>query len=167
MDRAKAGLFDALGALDDVRVLDLFAGSGALGIEALSRGASEAVFVEVARPALVALRANLDALELNDRGRVVAADVRAALRSLAGRAAFDLVLCDPPWNEGWNQRLLDSDALLDLLCDGGLLVLERSGREIAGTPPAALRLRDSRVYGETSFDLYELQGEPAPCPNPP
>ena len=95
-DRVRETLFNWLqGEVGGRRVLDLFAGSGALGLEALSRGAAEAIFVERARPALQALRENLRLLGLDDRARVVAGDAR---RFLAGPPEpFDLVFLDPPF----------------------------------------------------------------------
>src|SRR5436309_4205711 len=97
-DRVREALFSILGPIDGLRVLDLFAGSGALGIEALSRGAAQATFVERARPALTALRANLEALEIS--AEVHAGDARAFLRNAAqaGRT-YDLVFVDPPYRE--------------------------------------------------------------------
>jgi 16S rRNA (guanine(966)-N(2))-methyltransferase RsmD len=110
-DRARAGLFDWLGPrrLDGARVLDLFAGTGALGIEALSRGASEAVFVERARGALRVLRRNLDELGLDERARVVEADLGRGLRTLAASlGTFDLVLADPPYDSRARGALLSA-----------------------------------------------------------
>jgi 16S rRNA (guanine966-N2)-methyltransferase len=96
-DRARESLFAALGDLTAARVLDLFAGSGALGLEALSRGAASCVFCERAPVALEALRANVDALGVADRVRIVPGDALRHLGSLGG--GFDLVLLDPPYGE--------------------------------------------------------------------
>ena len=92
----REALFSILGAVDGLRVLDLYAGSGALGIEALSRGASAAVFVDSSRTAVAAIDANLDELGA-DNGEVIERDVLDWLRS-AGSGAFDLVFCDPPYD---------------------------------------------------------------------
>jgi 16S rRNA (guanine966-N2)-methyltransferase len=101
-DRVREAMFNALASLDavaDAVVLDLFAGSGALGIEALSRGAAHCTFVESARPALAALRANLDALGLDGRATVASMDVD---RFLASSPSAGLVLADPPYAfDGW------------------------------------------------------------------
>src|SRR5262245_9255185 len=92
-DRVREALFARLSDLDGACVLDLYAGTGALGIEALSRGAARAVFVDRSDASLSALRRNLRTLDLEARARVVRGDVRAALRRLAGEAMrFDLVL---------------------------------------------------------------------------
>jgi 16S rRNA (guanine966-N2)-methyltransferase len=157
-DRARAGLFDWLGPrMEDARVLDLFAGTGALGIEALSRGAREAVFVERARAALRVLRRNLEELDLEARARVVEADIARGLASIArNHGAFDLVLADPPYGAAWPKRLLEDPALVQLLERDAALLIERSAREQPETPPAALRLRDTKRYGETAFDWWEF-----------
>ena len=157
-DRARAGLFDWLGArTDDARVLDLFAGTGSLGIEALSRGAREAVFVERARSALRVLRRNLEELELEPRARVVDADVARGLGSLARSfGAFGLVLADPPYGAAWPERLLRDPGLVELVERDGALVIERSARDAVEPAPPALRLRDTKRYGETAFDWWEF-----------
>ncbi len=105
-DRVREAVFDVLGSLVDLEgtaVADLFAGSGAMGIEALSRGAGTAVFVESAPSALGAIRGNLAALGIEDRARVVGQDV---LRFLGRPHDFDLALCDPPYEFADWERLL-------------------------------------------------------------
>ena len=101
-DRVRVAVFNSLdsaGLLRDARVVDLFAGSGALGIEALSRGAASCLFVEKDRAALVALRENLTTLELGDRAQVVGAD---AVTYRGDTKGFDLALIDPPYRfDGW------------------------------------------------------------------
>lgn len=98
-DRVKESLFSALGSLvDDASVLDLYAGSGALAIEALSRGARSAVLVDRAQPATVAMRANLGSTRMSDRARIVRRPVEAVLRDTPPpEAPFDLVFLDPPY----------------------------------------------------------------------
>ena len=156
-DRARAGLFDWLGPrVADARVLDLFAGSGALAIEALSRGASAAVLVERARAPLQVLRANLASLELRGVTRVIGRDAGRALPLLAAEGhAFDLVLADPPFASDWAGRLAHSRHLVDLLADGGVLVVERSSRAAPLLEDALLELRETRRYGGTCFDWYQ------------
>jgi 16S rRNA (guanine(966)-N(2))-methyltransferase RsmD len=162
-DRARAGLFDWLGPnVDGARVLDLFAGTGALGIEALSRGASEAVFVERARGAVRVLRRNLEELGLERRARVVEADLARGLRPLAAKlGAFGLVLADPPYGGGALERLLEDEALASLLEPDGSVVVERSAREQGSPTLTALRLRGTKRYGETAFDWWERTANPA------
>ena len=95
-DRVREALFSALGAVTGARVLDLFAGTGALGVEAISRGAARAVFVESARPALAALRENLGALGLAESARVVPQLAERALGAVIAEGPFDLIFADPP-----------------------------------------------------------------------
>jgi 16S rRNA (guanine966-N2)-methyltransferase len=150
-DRAREGLFNSLGSLldlDGARVLDLYAGSGALGLEALSRGAVEAVFVESGPRVLPVLRANLAAVGLTG-ARVVAGSVPTVV---AGRApaAFDLVLADPPYAVAVAEVLDVLRALVDgaWLAPGAVVVVERSSREETWEWPTPLvGLRDRR-YGE-------------------
>src|SRR5262245_7474683 len=134
-DRVRESVFAWLGDLEGVRALDLYAGSGALGIEALSRGATATVFVDQAPASLDALRRNLADLELRGRARVVRGDVVRALRRLAReRAQFDLVFADPPYASGEAARLLAEPALRDVLARGGTLVLECGRRHDLPTP---------------------------------
>jgi 16S rRNA (guanine966-N2)-methyltransferase len=150
-DRAREGLFNSLGSLLDLEgaaVLDLYAGSGALGLEALSRGAAQVVFVESGPRVLPVLRANLAAVGLPG-GRVVAGSVPTVV---AGRppARFDLVLADPPYATPVAEVLGVLEALVagEWLAEDAVLVVERSSREEPWEWPTPLRgLRDRR-YGE-------------------
>jgi 16S rRNA (guanine966-N2)-methyltransferase len=149
-DRVREALFAALGDVTGTEVLDLFAGSGALGIEALSRGADGAVFVERAPVALRALRGNLSDLGLD--AEVRPADARAALRAL-GRAGrhFDLVLVDPPY--ALADRIgADLDRLLPPVLAAGARVVCESDRRA----PIALELPvlDRRRYGDTLLTVH-------------
>jgi 16S rRNA (guanine966-N2)-methyltransferase len=121
-DRVREATFNSLeshGAIDDMVVADLFAGSGALGIEALSRGARSCTFVERDRDALRAIRANVDKLGIGDRSTIVASDVFAGVATLR---SVDLVLADPPYGfDAW-ERLLG--ALEPILAPDAVVVLE-------------------------------------------
>jgi 16S rRNA (guanine966-N2)-methyltransferase len=160
-ERARAGLFAWLGArVVEARVLDLFAGSGALGIEAISRGAVHATFVEQGGRERAILRGNLAALDLDERTRVLGGDALRAITSLARRGErFGLVLADPPYAAGWVARLFGRRDLPALLEPGGVLVVERSVREPAAAIPESLALRGERAYGETHFDWFERAEE--------
>ena len=150
-DRAREALFNSLGTLldlDGARVLDLYAGSGALGLEALSRGAAEVVFVESAPRVLPVLTANLAAVGLPG-GRVVAGSVPAVVASPAPNR-FDLVLADPPYATPADDVVDVLRALVrgDWLAPGAVLVGEGSSREQPWEWPTPLTgLRDRR-YGE-------------------
>ena len=148
-DRVREALFARLDLLDGARVLDLFAGSGALGIEAISRGAKEAVFVERAAGALEFLSGNLAELGLEARTRVLRSDAAAAVRRLGRRGErFDLLLIDPPYAYAELEPLIASILAVGLLAPGAVLVVERGKRHPVG-PIEGLRLLDERRYGNT------------------
>jgi len=126
-DRARQATFnslDSFGFVDEAKVVDLFAGSGAMGIEALSRGAASCAFVERDRKALDAIRQNIATLDLGERTSVISGDVMTAVVAMRN---VDLVLADPPYDfENWSRLL---EILLSVLAPGGVVVAE-SGREI-------------------------------------
>jgi len=154
-------LFNALaGVLPDARVLDLFAGTGGLGIEALSRGAAEAVFVERDPRGAAMIRQNLDAVRCAGRGAVHRANVMTELGMLArsGRR-FDLIVLDPPYGEGLQARALRLIAELDLLHPDGLAVAEGHWRDDPGAIPGLAMIRTAR-YGETALWFYRKGDTP-------
>lgn len=149
-DKVRAALMSALGArLEGARVLDAFAGSGALGIEALSRGALHATFVERDRRSATVLSDNIHTLGLEARAEVVIDDVkRALLRLPAG--AFDVVLADPPYALGVDDLM---PQLARAASGDGVLVIERDRRARDATPDGWQVLRD-RLYGDTRVLMY-------------
>jgi len=146
-DRVRESAFNLIGPVDGADVLDLFAGSGALGLEALSRGAASATFVESDRAACRTINANLDKLRLH--ATVRCADAVRAVG--AERRRYDLVLCDPPY--GFEHARL-APHLAGLLADDGLLVYESSSREAPPEVPG-LGVRTSRTYGSARLTLFE------------
>ncbi len=151
LDRVRESMFNSLvslNAVEDARVLDLFAGSGALGIEALSRGAASCVFVDHGRDARKAISTNLETTGFLDRSTVVAQDALVWLRDASKSSAlaqFDLVLIDPPYafeDELWSEVL----NLVANLAAGGVVVAE-SAREI--TLPTGWDARKEKRYGGT------------------
>lgn len=147
-DRVREATFNALhslGAVTDAIVVDLFAGSGALGIEALSRGAERAVFVEPDRGARDVAAANLATLGFDDRSRVVATSAEAFLAAAAsGVERFDLALCDPPYHyEAWPDLLA---SLVPVLAPDAVVVVE-SNRGI--DPPSGWEVARDKAYGGT------------------
>jgi 16S rRNA (guanine966-N2)-methyltransferase len=140
--------FNLIGPVDDAVVLDLFAGSGALGLEALSRGAASAVLVESDREACRTINANLDKLKLH--ATVLCQDVVRAVA--ADRRTYDLILCDPPYDYD-RSRL--APELARLLSPDGVLVWESAGREAPPQLPG-LTERTSRKYGSARLTLFEL-----------
>src|SRR5215208_6136483 len=133
MDRVKAAIFSSLGEqIIGARVLDLFAGTGALGLEALSRGASSVLFVEDNRAALRAIEQNFIRTKL--RGRVRQQDVFAFLKSASARERYDIIFADPPYEQTKNggaftRLLLENEALPRLLEDAGVFLLEKRPME--------------------------------------
>lgn len=152
-DRVREGLFSMLGSVDGARVLDLFAGSGALAIEALSRGAEHATLVERDRRAVGVIRANLEALDLGpDRVLVVQAPAATALRDASRRGdAYDLVLLDPPYRDAPALGRELSQALPAVLADEARVVAESDRRA-----PLALELPvvRERRYGDTLIRIH-------------
>ncbi|MEZ3436046.1 MAG: 16S rRNA (guanine(966)-N(2))-methyltransferase RsmD [Lachnospiraceae bacterium] len=124
-DRIKETLFNILAPeLYDCRFLDLFAGSGGIGIEALSRGAGMAVFVEKNPKAMACIRENLMHTKLHDRGVTMQMDVLSALRRLEGEEAFDFIFMDPPYKSEMERQTLEALGELHLLAEGGLIITE-------------------------------------------
>jgi 16S rRNA (guanine966-N2)-methyltransferase len=152
-DRVREALFSTLGPLDGARVLDLFAGSGALAIEALSRGAASALLVERDPRTVAVIRANLEALGLGaPEATVHAGPARAALRSASARGdTYDLIFLDPPYRSapGLGQEL--SAALEPLLAGGGRVVTESDRR---APLELAIPLIHERRYGDTLIRIH-------------
>jgi 16S rRNA (guanine966-N2)-methyltransferase len=147
-DRVREAAFNLIGPVEGVSVLDLFAGSGAMGLEALSRGAASAVFVESDREACRAIERNLEKLGLTG-ATVVCRDAFQALAT--STRSYDLVLCDPPYGFADHERL--APYLVSALAPDGLLVYETSAREepdVKGLTP-----RTSRTYGSARLTLFE------------
>jgi 16S rRNA (guanine966-N2)-methyltransferase len=152
-DRVREACFSMLGDLDGAVVLDLFAGTGALGIEALSRGAERAVFVERDAAALRVLRANLDALGLSGaQAEVQAGDALTALRTAReGGETYDLVFVDPPYSRAGALEGKLGPVLGDLLAEGARVVVESDRRAPLRLP---LVVERERRYGDTVITIH-------------
>jgi 16S rRNA (guanine966-N2)-methyltransferase len=160
-DRVRVTLFDILGpGIAGMRVLDLFAGTGAVGIEALSRGAARAVFVERDPDALRALRANLAALDLGRaEARVVAGDALAALPRLGeGEAPFDLVFLDPPYTGNLATRALAALAAGPLLHPRSRIVVQHLTKTPPVVPSGLVSAGTPRRFGETALTFFRAEG---------
>ena len=152
-DRVREALFSILGSrVQGAQVLDLFAGSGALGIEALSRGAAAATFVDDAAPAVGAIRRNLEAVE---GGTVVQRDARGFLRDAQtdGRQ-YDLIFVDPPYRQAATLGRELAEALAAVVRPGGLVISESDRRAPLDFPD--LPFRDERRYGDTLIRLHAI-----------
>jgi 16S rRNA (guanine966-N2)-methyltransferase len=147
-DRVREAAFNLIGPVEAATVLDLFAGSGAMGLEALSRGAAAATFVESDRDACRTIDRNLEKLGLNGAA-VLQRDVFQALA--ADHRTYDLILCDPPY--GFDQDARIAPYLARALAPDGLVVYETTSRR----EPAldGLRVRTSRTYGSARLTLFE------------
>ena len=153
-DRQRETLFNVIrDHIAEQSVLDLFAGTGALGLEALSRGATSCVFIEHDRRTAKRLRSNLERCRLDERGRVYAMDWQAGIRRLRGDdATFDLVLADPPWASEFTDKWLSE--LATITAPGALLCLERQRGE---APEATVDWELARTLevGDTAFHLFD------------
>jgi 16S rRNA (guanine966-N2)-methyltransferase len=149
-DRIRESIFNILGtAVRHAHVLDLFAGTGAFGIEALSRGADFALFIENGREALGVLTRNIQACRLADRTRVLNGDAAGSLNGLAGGdRKFDLVFMDPPYRTGMIAPALRHLADSRCLADKARIVVEHAAGEAVGEAPP-FHLQDHRCYGKT------------------
>jgi 16S rRNA (guanine966-N2)-methyltransferase len=161
-DRVKESLFNILtvqlGNFAGRRVLDIFAGTGNLGIEALSRGAAEAVFIDENREAVSLLGKNLKLTGFAAKGRIIQKEALSALRSLEKHAApFDMVFLDPPYRQGLSGVVLEFLASSALIDEYSLIVAETAAKEELPDQFGALREFDRRVYGDTAIAFYALK----------
>lgn len=157
LGRTKESLFSMLfGRVEGARVLDLFAGSGALGLEALSRGAEFAVLSDAAQPAIRAIRANVAALKTEERTRVIKGDWRQTLRGLSDDGEmFDLIFIDPPYAME-AVPVLSMVSSCHLLGQNGIMVWEHT-REQAEKDIPGLRVANSRTYRDTVLTFFERE----------
>ncbi len=156
-DRIKESVFNILAdSVQTKRILDLFAGSGALGIEALSRGAASAVFVDQAKTALTTIRRNIRQLGLEDRARVIRWNILKNLNCLIPeRDAFDLVFMDPPYATDAVSPALAGLLSCGALAAGARVVIEHSRRESIVLPMGRLVLYDQRRFGKTLVSFID------------
>ena len=153
VDRVKEGIFSALQFdLEGRRILDLFAGSGQLGIEALSRGAKNAVFVDSGEQACALIRENLKRTKLSDSAKVIRGDYLQYLQTC--RETFDIVFLDPPYAEVFLENALNKLAEIDILESGAIIVAERPvNKELPWELTGFTKSKDYK-YGNTLLTLY-------------
>lgn len=158
-DRVREALFSILvsrfGSLNNLRVLDLFAGTGALALEALSRGAQSAVLVESHPESLRLMNNNITACRLEERATVVRGELPAALSKITGQRPFDLIFIDPPYGQGLIPPVLAQIDRLGLLADSGVIIVETDTHDLLPATLGALQQTDRRIYGSTAVSLYE------------
>lgn len=163
-DRVREAVFNILAhgiegfAIDGVRVLDLFAGTGALGIEALSRGAAYCLFVEEGAEARALIRRNIEAFGLTGVTKIYRRDA-TSLGAASSQGVFGLALLDPPYDKGLGERALVSAAMGGWLAAGGVVVAEeRKGATVA--LPQGFAELDRRTWGDTQVVFARYAGEP-------
>jgi 16S rRNA (guanine(966)-N(2))-methyltransferase RsmD len=156
LDRTKESLFNILMPyIYDARVLDLFSGSGSLGIESLSRGAKEAVFIDNSKYCRNIIIENLKKTRLEECATVMALDVFKAIKLLGGKSAkFDIIFLDPPYNMNFIAKTIQNIVEFDIIAEEGILACEHHVNEQA--PERAGKLKKVRIkeYGETIYSFY-------------
>lgn len=156
-EKVREAIYNIVGEVEGIHVLDLFAGSGAVGIEALSRGAAHATFVDAGKPAIAALRGNLDLLGVAGRSTVHPGDAVAFAGRAQPAAPWGLVFVDPPYASDLAVRAVTALPAA-ALAEGGLLVIEHDRRHVPPDALGAVRRRDQRTYGDTLVSFYEIPG---------
>ncbi len=162
-DRLRETLFNILSFdVRDAVVLDLFAGTGALGLEALSRGASSCVFVENSREALEVIRKNVASCPaFSGRASIVRKDISRDLHGLKNtRPPFTLVFADPPYGKGLIPVALEALAVSGCLAENARIVVEHDTNDEVPPPPAGFVLADQRTYGRTSLTFFTFTPPP-------
>jgi 16S rRNA (guanine966-N2)-methyltransferase len=161
-DRVREALFSMLvsrfGGLNGLKVLELFAGTGAQSFEALSRGAATAVMIEQSPYAIKLIRDNATACGFNDRVTLIPGELPDCLDKACRHAPFDLILLDPPYHAGLIDRVITRIESLNLLTDDGIICAETTRREVIQYQ-GALTLLDSRCYGSTAIHLFGMPEE--------
>ena len=152
-DKVKGAIFNILSSVEDQKILDLFAGSGALGIEALSRGAQEVVFVDNSFSSLDLIRRNLEKLGFEDKSKLFKKNVLRFLKSKT-EGKFDLILVDPPYGKGLCQKVLEILSGKEILNPEGVLVIEYHKKEKIEKVENLILLQERR-YGDTVVSFFK------------
>jgi 16S rRNA (guanine(966)-N(2))-methyltransferase RsmD len=154
-DRIKEAVFSALysmGKLEGARFLDLFSGTGALGIEALSRGARECVFTDIDKESVLFTKKNIGFAGVKNGASVYRADYNTALETLGGKEKFDVILIDPPYRSRYEHDILSLISKLSVLAKGGVIVLEHDRDNEIHDPDGRFDI-DTRVYSNTKISF--------------
>jgi len=159
-DRVKESLFNIIGSrIVDAKVLDLFAGTGNLGLESWSRGAREITFIDLSRESLKLVQSNIEKCKAQEDCTVLkgsCVDIAANLYKKGER--FDFVFCDPPYSKGWIEKIIGVLERCPFMNDGGYLIVERSAHDELPVLPTGYTCTRTEKYGETKIDfiLYEI-----------
>ena len=157
-DRVRETLFNILGqTCDDLDVLDLYAGTGALGLEAVSRGANKAVLVDSGREALALCKENIEALKFGAKVELLVMDAIKAIASLGKQGrTFQLVFADPPYNKRAGLSILEALDAANVITDGGIAVIETGADEKLPEQQGRFTRIDERAYGATNVSIFRL-----------
>jgi 16S rRNA (guanine966-N2)-methyltransferase len=157
-DFVREAVFSMLGSrVRGARVLDLFAGSGSLGLEALSRGAEEAVFVDYAAASVSIIKENMDILNMSDKGTIIKAEILDYLRKATyPRTTYDLIFIDPPYKIDlkYRQEMLERIAEGGFMAPSAVLIIEAPLRSEPPQSPVGMRHKERRRYGDPAVDVY-------------
>jgi 16S rRNA (guanine(966)-N(2))-methyltransferase RsmD len=157
-DRVRESVFSIIAPLlDGAAVLDLFAGSGSLGIESLSRGSDHATFIEMDERVLSVVRENVERLGLASLCRLIGGDALAVLKRAVPGGPFDIAFVDPPYSQGLALRALELLAAERHLADEAVVVVERASSDTLPEVAGRLELFRSKRYGSTAVDFYETR----------
>lgn len=147
--------------MHDCNVLDLFAGTGALALEALSRGAKSALFVDAHPESIKIIQTNISGCRFNHCAQVLRSELPAALTLTVKSGPFDLIFLDPPYAQGLAEATLNQIEALSLLADEGMIVVETEKSVSLPEQIGSLSRSDQRLYGISSITLYERTTVPA------
>lgn len=159
-DRVKESMFNIIQDwVYDSQVLDLFAGSGALGIEALSRGASQAVFCDNSLDSIKIIKSNIEKARVADRSQIVSGDFKRCLRDMeAKNQSFDMIFVDPPYYEGLFEEVLDTISSCKILKKDGMVIVEHDAKKPIGQVEG-LEVYKEKKYGITMLTFYCLEDD--------
>lgn len=161
LDRVKEALFSKLqNDIPEARVLDLFAGSGALGLEALSRGAKEAIFCDKSYEANMIIRKNIEKTKMQEKSKVIKEDYQDAIKKLAKEEPFDLIFLDPPYEKDIATNAVELILSNSLIAKNGIILLEtdKKERELERLNNLQVNVYDSRKYGRVTLLFLNRKG---------
>ena len=159
-DRVKESMFNIVQDwVYDSQVLDLFAGSGALGIEALSRGASQAVFCDNSLDSIKIIKSNIEKARVADRSQIVSGDFKRCLRDMGAKnQSFDMIFVDPPYYKGLFEEVLDTIRACKILKKDGIVIVEHDAKRLIGQVEG-LEVYKEKKYGITMLTFYCLEDD--------